>query len=118
MKFIINESMIERVVSLYLDNEEFHIKNLNKKFNNYIYLMTSPDDEYAKISVYNKNAFSETRNWIFIDPDLIQEISAVFKIDKFDSMNQIGEWVQRELQIKSEKIINAEWGGAYRLMVQ
>jgi len=97
MKFIITESRMERIISKYLDLQDFIIKDNNKKFNNYIYFLNSENDDYSVISVYKKNAFGEERNWVFVNNNLIEEISGFFSVSYDDSAKIITSWVGNKL---------------------
>jgi len=119
MKYIITESMVSNAVSKYLDNEEYFVLDLGKKFNNYIYFLNSPDSEVAKICVYTHNAFGQPRNWIYISNILINEVSSLFRMGRYDSKYVIGEWVEKKLGITSGKIedASASYEGSHRLDV-
>jgi len=115
MKYLISESQFVKVIFRYLNNQDFVIYDDKKKFNNYIYFLNSESDSKSQISVYVKNAFGEVRNWIFVNPDLIEELSNFFSIDKSDCLDIIKAWVNDTLGISDSTI----WDGPYdyRLMV-
>lgn len=117
MKYIITESMVSKAVSKYLDNEEYFILDLGKGHNNYIYFLNSPDSEVAKICVYTHNAFGKPRNWIYISRELLDEISTLFRMSRYESKYIIGEWVENNLGITSGKIEDAAYEGSHRLIV-
>jgi hypothetical protein len=100
---------------MYLDNQDFVIYDNKKKFNNYIYFLNSESDKISQISLYAKNAFGEVRNWVFINPDLIEELSTFFSIDKWDCSDIIKVWVNNTLGISDSKIYDGSYG--YRLVV-
>jgi len=118
MKYLITESQLDRIVFKYLDKQDFVIHNNKKKFNNYIYFLNSESDEMSQISVYVKNAFGEVRNWVFVNYDLIEELSKVFSIDKLDCLDILRDWVSNTLNIKVGMIENAgDADNFYRLRV-
>jgi hypothetical protein len=100
-----------------LDNKDFIISDKGNEYNNYIYFLISKNDEVAQICVYNKNAFGETRDWVYIIHYLIQEVSSFFSIDENESVKFIGNWVGNKLGVTPEKIIDARKEGNYRLVI-
>ena len=97
MKLVITENKFKSVIFKYLDKKDFIIKNNNKKFNNYIYFLNSENDDYSVISVYKKNAFGEERNWVFVNNNLIEEISSFFSMSYDNSAELITSWVGHKL---------------------
>ena len=118
MKYLITESKLDNVVSMYLDSQDFVIYNNKKKFNNYIYFLNSESDGVSQICVYHKNAFGEVRNWVYVNFDLIEELSNFFSIDKFDCLDIIGAWVSNTLSIKIGRVSIAEIHDSHRLIVK
>ena len=118
MKFLITESKLDNVVSMYLDNQDFVIYDNKKRFNNYIYFLNSESDGISQICVYHKNAFGEVRNQVFVNNDLIEELSNFFSIDKFDCLDIIGAWVSNTLSIKIGNVSIAEIHDSHRLIVK
>ena len=90
MKYLITESRFDKVIFKYLDNQDF-IK-IEKK--NGIYFVNSEGDEYAQIR------FDKKDGWCYIDYDLIEEISSFFSLQRSDSKQVIGKWVENTLQMK------------------
>ena len=97
MKLVITENKFKSVIFKYLDKKDFIIKNNNKKFNNYIYFLNSENDNHSVISVYKKNAFGEERDWVFVNNNLIEEISGFFSMSYDDSAKLITSWVGHKL---------------------
>jgi hypothetical protein len=118
MKYLITESQIDKIVSKYLDNQDFVIHNNNKKFNNYIYFLNSESDKISQISVYVTNTFGEVKNWVFVNGDLIEELSNFFSIDKLDCLDIIRVWVSDTLSIRVGKIMDSSGEHYYRLKVK
>jgi hypothetical protein len=118
MKYLITESKLDNVVSMYLDNQDFVIYDNKKRFNNYIYFLNSESDGISQICVYHKNAFGEVRNWVYVNNDLIEELSNFFSIDKFDCLDIIGAWVSNTLSIKIGNVSIAEIHDSHRLIVK
>jgi hypothetical protein len=117
MKYLIKGIKIENVIFKYLDNQDFVIHNNNKKFNNYIYFLNSESDKISQISVYVKNAIGEVRNWVYVNDDLIQELSNFFSIDKSDCLNIIKVWVSDTLNIRVGEVIDTSYEDFHRLKV-
>jgi hypothetical protein len=90
MKYLITESQFDKVIFRYLDNQDF----IRIEKGNRIYFVNSEGDEYAQIK-YNKND-----GWCFISIDLIKEISSFFSLERSDSKEVIGRWVENTLQMK------------------
>ena len=90
MKYLITESQFDKVIFRYLDNQDF----IRIEKGNRIYFVNSEGDEYAQIK-YNKND-----GWCFISIDLIKEISSFFSLQRSDSKEVIGRWVENTLQMK------------------
>ena len=119
MKYIITESKLNKVVSKYLDNQDFVVYDNKKRFDNYIYFLNSESDLYAQISVYNINSVGFVRNWVYVNYDLIEELSKFFSIDEFDCLEIIKVWVSDTLGIKVGKIENTiNTGSSHRLIVK
>ena len=90
MKYLITESQLDRVIFIYLDNQDF----IQIKKNNFIYFVNSEGDEYAQIR------FDKYDGWCYIDYDLIEEISSWFSLKESDSKQFIGKWVENTLQMR------------------
>ena len=118
MKYLITESKLDNVVSMYLDNQDFVIYDNKKRFNNYIYFLNSESDGISQICLYHKNAFGDVRNQVFVKYDLIEELSNFFSIDKFDCLDIIGAWVSNTLSIKIANVSIAEIHDSHRLIVK
>lgn len=118
MKYLITESKLDNVVSMYLDSQDFVIYDNKKRFNNYIYFLNSESDGISQICVYHKNAFGDIRNQVFVKYDLIEELSNFFSIDKFDCLDIIGAWVSNTLSIKIGTISIDNIHDSHRLIVK
>ena len=90
MKYLITESQIDKVIFKYLNNQDF----IQIVKGNRIYFVNSDDDKYAQI-MYDKD-----KGWCYIDYDLIGEISSFFSLNRYDSEEVIGRWVENTLQMK------------------
>jgi hypothetical protein len=117
MKYLITESKLDSVILQYLDNQDFVIYNNRKKRNNYIYFLNSDSDRMSQISVYVNNAFGVVKNWVFVNYDLIEELSDFFSIDKLDCLDIIRLWVIDTLGIKVNKIMDSSGEHYHRLIV-
>ena len=80
----------ERVIFSYLDSQDF----IQIKKNNFIYFVNSEGDEYAQIR------YNEDSEVCFINIDLVKEISSFFSLERSDSKEVIGMWVENALQMK------------------
>ena len=80
----------ERVLFSYLDSQDF----IQIKKNNRIYFVNSEGDEFAQIR------YDKSDGWCFINLDLIKEISSFFSLQRSDSKEVIGMWVENTLQMK------------------
>jgi hypothetical protein len=90
MKYLINESQIDKVIFKYLDNQDFiQIERKDK-----IYFVNSEGDEYAQIR------FDKDDGWCMIYYELVNEISRFFSMEESDSKEVIGRWVENTLQMK------------------
>ena len=117
MKFLITESKLDKVVSMYLDNQDFIVYDNKKKFDNYIYFLNNESDLYAQISVYNINSVGFVRNWVYVNYDLIKELSDFFSVDELDCLDIIKVWVSDTLGIKVGKIENTINTGSYHRLI-
>jgi hypothetical protein len=93
MKFSITESKLNKVIFNYLNQKHF----IKKEINDRIYFLYNIDDEYAQIR-YDKN---DGRCFIYYK--LIEEISLFFSLQRFDSEQVIGKWVEDTLQMEVTK---------------
>ncbi len=73
MKFLITENRLERVISKYLDNKNYIIRETDDRY----YFLENEDDEYAQIVVIKDN--SEC----FLYYELSKEIESFFSLEKF-----------------------------------
>ena len=88
MKYLITESQLDRAIFIYLDNQDF----IQIKRELLTYFVNSEDDEYAQIKNGNFGCV--------ISPELVEEISSFFSLNKSDSESSIGRWVGNTLQMK------------------
>jgi hypothetical protein len=96
MKYLITESQLDRVIFRYLDSQNF----IQIERSDDIFFVNSEDDEYAQIRYNKKNGFCQ------INLNLIEDISALFSLDKVTSKNIIGNWVGNTLQME---VSYAQW---------
>ena len=91
MKYLITESQAKIAAAfLKLDMKNFiQIKKYDK-----IYFVYSENDEYSQIR------FDKDDGWCYINNDLIDEISSLFSLQRFNSERIIGKWVENTLQMK------------------
>jgi hypothetical protein len=88
MKYLITESQVDKLIFKYLDNQDFiRIENNDK-----ILFVNSEMDKHVQIS------YDENNGSCGIYYRLINEISDFFSIEKSDSKEVIGRWVENTLQ--------------------
>ena len=90
MKYLITESKLNKAIFRYLDNQDFVVI----KISNRLYFVNSENDEYAQIR------YDEDSEVCFINIDLVKEISSFFSLERSDSKEVIGMWVENALQMK------------------
>jgi hypothetical protein len=90
MKYLITESQFDKAIFKYLDNQDF----IQIEKDDSIYFLNSKEDKYAQIR------FDKDDGWCGIYYELIDEISAFFSMEKSDSQEVIGRWVENTLQMK------------------
>ena len=90
MKFIITEDRFNEIIFNYLDNKNFIKVDKGKN----IYFLNFKKDKFAQIR-YDKN-----NEFCYIFYKLVDEISSLFSMGKFDSEKVISKWVENTLQMK------------------
>jgi hypothetical protein len=90
MKYLITESQLDNIIFKYLDNQDF----IQIGRNDSIYFVNSEENRYAQIR------FDKDDGWCMIYYELVNEISAFFSMEKSDSKEVIGRWVENTLQMK------------------
>ena len=90
MKYLITESKLNKAIFRYLDNQDFVVI----KISNRLYFVNSENDEYAQIR------YDEDSEVCFINIDLVKEISSFFSLERSDSKEVVGMWVENTLQMK------------------
>ena len=90
MKYIITESQLDKIIFKYIDLKRFIRIDKGDK----IYFVNSEDDQYAQIRYDKKDG------WCYIDFNLIREISSFFSLQRSDSEEVIGRYVENTLQMK------------------
>ena len=90
MKYLINESQLDKAIFKYLDNQDF----IQIETDDNIYFTNSKGDEHAQVRYDKRNGVC------YIYWKLIQEISHFFSIEYSDSELVIGRWSENSLQMK------------------
>ena len=103
MKYLITESQFDNIVFKYLDNQDF----IQIKRGYHIYFVNSEGDKYAQIR------YDEEDGWCYIDINLIREISSFFSLQRSDSQEVIGRWVENTTK---NKVTNTYGAWLPRLM--
>ena len=91
MKYLITESQA-KIAATFLKLDMKNFIQINK--GNNIYFVNSEGDEYAQIR------YNEDSEVCFINIDLVKEISSFFSLERSDSKEVIGMWVENTLQMK------------------
>ena len=81
----------ERVIFSYLDSQDFIQIDMG---NDKICFVNSENDKYAQIR------FDKDDGYCFINFDLVKEISSSFSLQRSDSQEVIGRWVENTIQMK------------------
>ena len=89
MKYLITESQFDKLIFKYLNNQDFIVTGNDTS----LFFVNSDDDKYAQIR------YDEDDGWCYIDYDLIGEISSFFSLNRYDSEQVIGRWVENTIQI-------------------
>jgi len=90
MKYLINESQLDKAIFKYLDNQDF----IQIETDDNIYFTNSEGDEHAQVRYDKRNGVC------YIYWKLIQEISHFFSIEYSNSEKVIGRWSENSLQMK------------------
>lgn len=94
MKYLITESQIENLMFQYLDSLDLVQTEKDDK----IYFKKSEGDSVSLI-VYDTDRELCKLSW-----RVINEISEFFSVDKSDSKEVIGKWVEKTIQMKVSRI--------------
>ena len=107
MKYLITESQFDKVIFRYLNNQDFiQIEKVNR-----IYFINSEGDEYAKIR------YAKSDGWCYISIDLIKEISSFFSLQRSDSEEVIGRWVENTLQMRVTNTLSKNYQHPHKLRI-
>ena len=82
---------LERVIFSYLDSQDFIQIDMG---NDKICFVNSENDKYAQIR------FDKDDGYCFINFDLVKEISSFFSLQRSNSQEVIGRWVENTIQMK------------------
>ena len=96
MKYLITESQLDKVIFKYLNNQDFIVTGNDTS----LFFINSEGDEYAQIK------YNEEDGWCYISIDLIKEISSFFSLQRSDSEEVIGRYVENTLQMKVTHTFN------------
>jgi len=102
MKYLINESQIDKVIFKYLDNQDFIIrKSVKTSFgvSNIIHFLNSEGDLRADSII---NFYRDCDCWI--NAELIDEIATFFSMDFDDSKYVIARWVEHTLDERVQEV--------------
>jgi hypothetical protein len=90
MKYIISQEQLDSIVFRYLDLK----KLIQIEGGDSVYFVKSEHNEYAQIRYDKKDG------WCYVYWKLVDEISSFFYLEKTDTKEVIGRWVENTLQMK------------------
>ncbi len=104
MKYLITESQLDKVIFIYLDNQDF----IQIEKGDGIYFVNSEGDEYAQIRYFKKDSKC------VIYAGLIEEVASFFSMQGYDARETIGRWVEETLKVDIDYClwaynIKSEW---------
>jgi uncharacterized membrane protein YukC len=98
MKYLINESQIDKVIFKYLDNQDFITKRMAG--DNITYFVNSENDEYSdSLIIHYRNGDC------VMSFELIDEIATFFSIEFNSSKYVIARWIENTLGRRVKEII-------------
>ena len=95
MKYIITESQRDKIVFIYLDNQDFKIFKIGAS----TYFKHPDDDEFVQIKYGGNHANNEL---CFIYIGLIEEVSSFFSLNSYQSTRVVGQWVKKNLNLEGQ----------------
>ena len=99
MKYIITESQREKLVFKYLDRQTFYVT----KYDDFNF--------YKREDIENRNFDSKIiisthkQKYCFMDANFVNTISDIFSLDRGDSMNIIGDWVENKTGFEFKNLL-------------
>lgn len=100
MKYIITESQREKLVFKYLNRQNFYVTKFNDDFN-----------FYNREDIENRNFDSKIiisthkQKYCFMDANFVNTISDIFSLDRGDTMNIIGDWVESKTGFEFKNLL-------------
>jgi uncharacterized membrane protein YukC len=98
MKYLINESQIDKVIFKYLDNQDFITKRMAG--DNITYFVNSENDEYSDSLIIHYRSGECVMSF-----ELIDEIKEFFSMEFNSSKYVIARWVENTLDRRVKEII-------------
>jgi hypothetical protein len=98
MKYLINESQIDKVIFKYLDNQDFITKRMAG--DNITYFVNSENDEYSDSLIQYYRSGECVMSF-----ELIDEIKEFFSMEFNSSKYVIARWVENTLDRRVKEII-------------
>jgi hypothetical protein len=98
MKYLINESQIDKVIFKYLDNQDFITKRMAG--DNITYFVNSENDEYSDSLIQYYRSGECVMSF-----ELIDEIATFFSIEFNSSKYVIARWIENTLGRRVKEII-------------
>jgi hypothetical protein len=99
MKYLINESQIDKVIFKYLDNQDFIIKRMSG--DNITYFVNSENDEFSGGLIQHYRSGGEC----VMSFELIDEIATFFSMEFNSSKYVIARWIENTLSRRVKEII-------------
>lgn len=100
MKYLITESQREKLVFKYLDRRNFYVTNFTDNFFFY-------DREDIETRNFNSKIIISThkQKYCFMNADFVNTISDIFGLDRGDTMNIIGDWVESKTGFEFKNLL-------------
>jgi hypothetical protein len=100
MKYLITESQLEKVIFRYLNIQNFYVTKFNDDYNFWnSYDIENPSFDSKIIISTHKQIYC------FIKKDFVETISSFFSLDRGDTMNIIGDWVESKTGFEFKNLL-------------
>ena len=98
MKYLITESKLEKVIFRYLDIQDFHVTRHN---NNDYNFWDRRDYENGILTI---TISTHKQINCFIQADFTDSVSSLFSLERYDTINIIGDWVESKTGFEFKNI--------------
>ena len=100
MKYLITESQREKLVFKYLDRQNFYVTRLNDDYH-----FWNRDDTGNRNFDAGIIISTHKKTYCFIQKDFYHTISSFFSLDRGDTMNIIGDWVESKTGFEFKNLL-------------